>query len=117
MERTSGPKRKQGAGGWRRHEDLHNLDASLNMITVIKSRRIRWVGHVARLEAMRNAYNILVGKSEGKRPLRRSRYRWKDNIRMDLREIWWEVVDWIYLRQDKERWRAVVNMIMNLRVP
>jgi hypothetical protein len=73
MERTSGPKRKQGAGGWRRHEDLHNLDASLNMITVIKSRRIRWVGHVARLEAMRNAYNILVGKSEGKRPLRRSR--------------------------------------------
>jgi hypothetical protein len=65
----------------------------------------------------RNAYRILVGKSEGKRPLGRPRRRWLDNIKIDLREIGWDVMDWIYLAQDRDQWRAVVNAVMNLRVP
>jgi hypothetical protein len=65
----------------------------------------------------RNAYRILVGKSEGKRPLGRPRRRWVDNIRMDLGEIGWDGVDWIDLVQDRDQWRALVNMVMNLRIP
>jgi hypothetical protein len=83
---------------------------------MINSRRMRWKGHVARVVEIRNAYSILVGKSEGRRHLVGSRRRWEDNIRMDLREIGWEVVDWIHLAQDRDQWRAVVNMVMNLRV-
>jgi hypothetical protein len=66
---------------------------------------------------MRNAYKILVGKPEGRIPLGRSRHRWENNIRMDLREIRWEGVDWIHLAQDRDQWRAVVNTVMNLQVP
>jgi hypothetical protein len=66
---------------------------------------------------MRNAYNIWIGKPEGKTPLGRPRHRWKDNIRMDLGEIGWEAVDWIHLVQDSDQWQAVVSTIMNLRVP
>jgi len=84
------------------------LNASPNVIRVIESRRMRWAGHVAHKGEMRNAYNILVGKSEGKRPLERPRCRWADYIRMDLREIEWEVVDWIHLGQDRYQWRALV---------
>jgi hypothetical protein len=75
-------------GGWRilHTEELHNLHASPNIITVIKSRRMRWAEHIARMGEMRNAYNILVLKSEKKRPLGRHRGRWEDNIRMDHRE-------------------------------
>jgi hypothetical protein len=76
---------------------------------MIKSRRMRWAGHVARMGETRNAYRILLGKPEGKRPLGRSRRRWVDNIKMDLREIGWDGMDWIKL--------ALVNMVMNLRVP
>jgi len=77
------------AGGWIRlhNEDLHNLYASPNNIRLIKSRRLRWAGHVARMGTLRNAYSIPVGKPECKRPLGRPRHRWEDNIRMDLREI------------------------------
>jgi len=75
---------------------------------------IGWVGHLARTEEMRNAYNILVGKSEGERPLGMS---YEDNIRMDLREICWEVVDWMHLAQDSDKWWALVNTVMNLRIP
>jgi hypothetical protein len=84
-----GPNRKEVAGGWRRlhNEELPYSYASPNIIRVIKSRRTRWVGHVARMEEMRNAYNILVGKPKGNRPLRTFRCRWEDNIRMDLREV------------------------------
>jgi hypothetical protein len=78
---------------------------------------MRWVGHVALMAEMRNAYNILVGKPEGKRPLGRPRRRSEDNIRMDLREIWWKFVDCLHLAQDREKWQAVVNTVMNLRVP
>jgi hypothetical protein len=66
---------------------------------------------------MRNAYSILVGKSEGKRPRGRPRHKWEDNIIMDLREIWWEVVGWMKMAKDRDQWRAVVNTVTKLRVP
>jgi hypothetical protein len=84
---------------------------------MIKSRRMRWAGHVARMGEKRNAYRILVGKPEGKRPLGRPRCRWVDNIKMDLREIGWDGMDWIDLAQDRDQWRVLVNTVMNLRVP
>jgi hypothetical protein len=74
-------------------------------------------GHVARMGEKRNAYRLLVGKPEGKRPLGRRRRRWVDNIKMDLREIGWDEVDWIDLAQDRDQWRALVNTVLNLRVP
>jgi hypothetical protein len=83
---------------------------------MIKSRRMKWAGHVARMGPKRNTYKILVGKPEGKRPLKRPRRRWVDNIKMDLREIGWDGMDWIDLAQDREQWRALVNTVMNLRV-
>jgi hypothetical protein len=79
--------------------------------------RMRWAGHVARMGEKRNAYRILVGKPEGKRPLGRPRRRWVDNIKMDLREIGWDGVDWIDMAQDRDQWRALVNTVLNLRVP
>jgi hypothetical protein len=82
------------------------------MIIMIKSWRMRWEGHVARIRAKRNAYRILVGKPEGRRPLGRPRRRWVDNIKTDLKEI-----EWVDLAQDKDHWRALVNTVMNLRVP
>jgi hypothetical protein len=81
---------------------------------IIKSRRMRWAGHVAR---MGDVYRLLVGKPEGKRPLGRPRRRWIDNIKMDLLEIGVNVLDWIVLAQDRYRRRALVNSVMNLRVP
>jgi hypothetical protein len=84
---------------------------------MIKSRRMRWAGHVARVGETRNACRILVGKPEAKRPLGRPRRRWVDNNKMDLREIGWGGMDWIELAQHRDQWRALVNMMMNLRVP
>jgi hypothetical protein len=78
---------------------------------------MRWAGHVARMGEKRNAYRLLVGKTEGKRPLGGRRRRWVDNIRMDLREVGWGDVDWIGLAQDRNRRRALVNSVLNLRVP
>jgi hypothetical protein len=80
---------------------------------MVKSRRMRWAGHVARKGEMRNAYRILVGK----RPLGRPRRRWVNNIKMDLREIGQDGMDWIGLAQDRDQWRTLVNTVMNLRVP
>jgi hypothetical protein len=77
---------------------------------------MRWTGYVARLEEKRNAYMVLVRKSEGRRPLRRPRRRWVDNIKIDLREIGWDGVDWVNLTQDRDQWRALVNTVLNLRV-
>jgi hypothetical protein len=88
-----------------------------NIIRMIKSRRMRWAGHVARMGEKRNAYGILVGKPEGRRALGRPRSRWVDNIKIDLREIGWNGVDWIDLAEDGDQWRALVNTMMNLRVP
>jgi hypothetical protein len=84
---------------------------------MIKSRRMKWVGHVARMVEKRNAYRILVRKPEGKRPLGRPRRRWANNIKMDLREIGWDGMDWIDLAEDRDQWRALVNTVMNLRGP
>jgi hypothetical protein len=87
------------------------------MIRMIKSRRIRWAGHVARIWKKGNAYSMLVGNPEGKRPLGRLRRRGVDNIKMDHREIGWGGMDWIDLAQDRDRWSAFVNMVMNFSVP
>jgi hypothetical protein len=84
---------------------------------MIKSRRMKWAEHIARMGEFRNACKILVGKPEGKRPLGRPRCRWEDNIKMGLREIGFRDVDWIHWAQDRDRWRALVNTLMNLRVP
>jgi hypothetical protein len=78
---------------------------------------MRWAGHVARIEEKRNAYMLLVGNPERKRPLERPRLKWVDNIKMDLGEVGWGDVDWIGLAKDRNRWRALVNSVMNLRVP
>jgi hypothetical protein len=96
---------------------IHNLYSSPNTIRMIKSKRMRWAGHVAQMGETRNAYRILVGKPEGKRPLGRPRRRWVDNIKMDLRKREWDGVDWIELAQDRDQWRALVNTVMNLRIP
>jgi hypothetical protein len=84
---------------------------------MFKSRRIRWAGHVAQMGETMNAYKILVGKPEGKRPLGRPIRKWVDNIRIDLKDIGWDVMEWIDLAQDMNQWRALVNTVMNLRVP
>jgi hypothetical protein len=84
---------------------------------MIKSKRMRWAGHVARIGAKRNAYMILVGKPEGKRPLGRPKSGWVDNIKMDPQEIKWGGMDTIDLAQDRDQWRALVNTVLNLRVP
>jgi hypothetical protein len=84
---------------------------------MIKSRRMRWAGHVARMGEKRNVYRILVGKPEGRRLLRKQRHKSVDNIKVDLTVIGWDVMDWIDLAQDRDQWRALVNAVMNLRVP
>jgi hypothetical protein len=103
--------------GEKLHEELHNLYSLPSIIRIIKSWRMRWAGHVARFGEKRNVHRLLVEKPEGKRPLGRPRHRWMDNIKMDLLEIRLNVVDWIGLAQDRYRWRALVNLVMNLRVP
>jgi hypothetical protein len=90
---------------------------SLNIVKVIKSRRMRWAGHVARMGEGRGVYRVLVGRPEGKRPLGRPRRRWEENIKMDLRERGIYGANWIQLAQDRFQWQAFVNTVMNLRVP
>jgi hypothetical protein len=96
------------------NEELHDVYTSPSIIRIIKSMRIRWAGHKARVEEKRNA---LVGKPEGKRPLGRPKRRWVHNIRTNLGEVRWSDVDWICLAQDSNRWRALVNSVLNFRVP
>jgi hypothetical protein len=93
LRRIFGPKRDEVTGEWRKlHSgELHNLYSSPDIVRQIKSRRMRWAGHVARMGDGRNVYRVLVGKPEGKRPLGRPRRRWEDGIKMDLREIGWGV--------------------------
>jgi hypothetical protein len=101
LRRIFGLKRDEVTGDWRKlhNEELHNLYSYPNIIIMIKSRRMRWAGNVARMGEKRNAYRILVGKKEGKRPLERRRHRWVVNIKIDLREIGWGSMDWIHRAQ------------------
>jgi hypothetical protein len=103
LRRIFGPKRDGVTGGWRKlhNEELHNLYSSPSIIGIIKTRRLRWAGHVARMGEKRTVYRLLVGKPEGKSPLGRPSHRWIDNIKMDLLEIGLNVVDWIGLAQDR----------------
>jgi hypothetical protein len=109
LRRIFGPKRDEVTGEWRKmhNRELHDLYSSPSIIRIIKSRKMRWAGHVARMGANRNAYRLLVEKPEGKRPLGRRRRRWVDDIRMDLGEVGWGDVDWIGLAKDRNRWRAL----------
>ena len=99
------------------NEELNDLYSLPNIVRVIKSRRMSWAGHVARIGEERRVYRVLVEKSKGKRPLGRPRRRWVDNIMMNLQEVGCGYMDWIGLAQDRERWRTLVSAVMNLRVP
>jgi hypothetical protein len=119
LRRIFGPKRDEVTGEWRKlhNEELRDLYSSPSITKIIKSRRMKWTGHVARMGEKRNAYRLLVGKPEGKRPLGRPRRRWVDNIKMDFEEVGWGDVDWIGLAKDRNRWRALANSVLNVRVP
>jgi len=106
-------------GEWRKlhNEDLNDRYCSPNIVGVIKSRRMRWTGHVARMGERRVLYRVLVGKAKGKRSLGRPRHRWEDNIKMNLQEVGCGGVDRIELAQNRDRWWALVNAVMNLGVP
>jgi hypothetical protein len=119
LRRIFGPKRDEVTGEWRKlhNEELHDLYSSPSMIRLIKSRTMTWAGHIAQMGKKRHAYGFLVGKPEGKRPLGRPRCRWMDNIKKDLGEVGLGNVDWIGLAQDRDKWRALLNAVMNLRVP
>jgi len=116
--RIFGPRKDEVTGKWRRlhNEELNDLYSLPNIVRVIKSRRMRWAGHVARMDEERAVYTVLVGKPEERRPLVRPRRRWVD-IRMDLQEVGCGCMDWIGLTQDRDRWRTRVSAVMNLRVP
>jgi hypothetical protein len=118
LRKIFGPKREED-GSWRKlhNDELQSPYSSQNIVTVIKSRRMRWAGHVARMGEGRGVYRVLVGRSEGKRPLARPRRRWEDYIKMNLRDIGIDGANWIQLAQDRVRWRACVNTVMNLLVP
>ena len=117
LRRIFGPRREEVTGEWRRlhNEEINDLYSSPNIVRVIKLRRMRWAGHVARMGEER--YRVLVGKPEGRRPLWRPRRRWVDNIRMALQEVECGYMDWIGLAQDRDSWRTLVSAVMNLRVP
>jgi len=119
LRRIFGPRRDEVTGEWRRlhNEELNDLYCSPNIVRVIKLRRMRWAGHVARMGEDRGLYRFFVGKPEGRRPLGRPRCRWVDNIRMNLQKMGCGYMDWIGLTQDGDRWRTLVSAVMNLRVP
>jgi hypothetical protein len=118
LRRIFGQTKDEVTGGWRKlhNEELRDLYSSPSIIRIIKSRRMRWAGHAPQLEEKRKEYRLLVGKATGKRPLGRPRLRLVDNIKMDLGEIGRGSVDWICLAQDRNRWRALVNSVLMLRV-
>jgi len=119
LRRIFGPKRDEVTGEWRKlhNEEVNNLYSSPNIVRVIKSRRMRWARNVARMGEGRGVYRVLVGKPEGRRPLERPRRRLEDNIRMNLREVGCGCLNWMELAQDRDRWRALVSAVMNLRGP
>jgi len=117
LRKIFGPKRDGITGKWRKlhTEELNDLYPLWNIVWVIISRRMRWAGNVACMWERRGIYRGLLGKPEGKGPLGRHKYRWEDNIKMGLQEVRCGVVDWIGVSQDRDRWRAIVNAVMNLR--
>jgi len=117
LRRIFGPKRDEVTGEKLYSEKLNDLYCSPNVVRVIKLRRMKWAGHVACMSEGRGVYRILVGRPGGNRPLGRPRRRWEDNFKMDLQEMGYGGMDWIDLTQNKDRWRALVNAVMNLRVP
>jgi hypothetical protein len=119
LRRVFEPKRDEVTREWRKlHiEELSDLYSLPNILRVVKSRRMRGAGHVALMGEGRGVYRVLVGKPEGERPLGRPRRRWEDNIKMDLQEVGGSCGDWIELAQDRDRWRALVGTVRNLRVP
>jgi hypothetical protein len=112
-----GPKKDEVTREWENYITRSFMICTFRIIRLIKSRMMRWAGHVSRMGAKRNAYKLLVGKPEGRRPLGRPGRRWVNNIKMDLLEMGLGDVDWIGLAQDKDKWKALVNAIMSLRVP
>jgi hypothetical protein len=119
LRRAFGRKRDEVTGEWRKlhNEELSDLYSLTNIVRVVKSRRMRWTGHVARMGEGGGVDRVLVEKPEGKRPLGRPRSRWEDNIKTDLQEVRGGCGDWRELAQDRERWWALVSTVMNLRVP
>ena len=114
LRRIFRPRRDEVTGKWRRlhNEELNDLYSSPNIVQVIKSRRMRWAGHVARMGEERGVYRVLVGKPEGKRPQGISRRRWADNIRMDLQEVGCGYMEWIGLAQDRDSWHVYCRYLL-----
>ena len=119
LRKVFGPKRDEVTGYWRKlhNEELNDLYSLPNIVRVVKSRRMRWAGHVARMGEDRGVHRVLVEKPEGKRPLGRPRRRWEDDIKMDLQEVGMGRGDWMELAQDRDRWRALVGTVRDFRVP
>ena len=115
LRRMFGPKRDEVTGEQRKlhNEELSDVYSSPSIVRLIKSRRMRWAGHLARMEERRGVYRVLVGKSDGRRPLGRPRRRWEDNIKMNLQEVGCGGIDWIDLAQVRNSWVALVKAAMN----
>jgi len=119
LRRVFGPKRDEVTGKWSKlhNEELSDLYSLPNIVRMVKSRRMRWAGHVASMGDGRDVHRVLMGKPEGKRSLGRPRRRWEDNIKMNLQEVGGGCGDWMELVQDRDRWRALVSAVMNFRGP
>jgi len=119
LRKVFGPKRNEVTGEWRKlhNEELNDLYSLPNIVRVVKSRRMRWAGHVARMGEDRVVQRLLVGKPEGKRTLGRPRCKWEDNIKIDLQEVGGGRGDWMELAQDRDWWRALVGTVRDFRIP